>query len=446
MRQFFVNTVRPTALLLLLALALIACGSPADTQPTGTDSTAPTTMPVHPESSETISADSTTRAEETTPSTVFARTYAGYAAEILAEPERTPTFAELPDMLSAAEAERDRRVEALLDITLTKTEVTDMSAEVMRLAQMGASPDLLAFSSAQTAGTLASGGYLANLAGMGPLNLLEPAFDRSLIESLSLAKQIFFLFGDATVADKMATSVIWLDVEAAAWLGLDVSDLLDRVRAVEWTVDSLTQLAAEGMTSLDGDAVLPVLIGAGGHFFVKDKDDMPTLIQLDDCFSYAYAAMQDVMAYAESNPDAALTVGTLADRTDGRLAIPLPILEEGEAYRSFVNPELAACIAVPASPEDPVRTGDLLNAYFIKSADTVAGVLMPFLSGGHDEDLLDLILADRECTLGFLFDWGNLDEALIDSVGMREEEFRTAFAMRITAAAKAMEIVLNRLT
>lgn len=233
--------------------------------------------------------------------------------------------------------------------------------------------------------------------------------------------------------------------------GIDLAGLLDTIHAGEWTTETLLQTAADGTMSLDGGAVLPLFIGTGGKLFVKDEQDVPTLTP-GDSFSRAYAAMQTVMAAgskAEEN-NTVFTVGTLDDLDEGLLALPLPAAEAGEPYRSSIDPAGAACVSVPASPTDPTRTGDILTAYFEQSTDTVSTTLYAHLddlesAAGGNHALLDLILGARDCSLGALFGWGDLPDALVDAVGLTESEFLASAEMRLTAAAKAMEIVLNRL-
>ena len=106
---------------------------------------------------------------------------------------------------------------------------------------------------------------------------------------------------------------------------------------------------------------------------------------------------------------------------------------------------------MPANPADPVRTGDILTAYFEHSYDTVSPwlydqLLAAELGAGGDEKLLDLILSERDSMLGTLFGWGDLGQSLIESVGMTEEEYLEGVEMRMAVAEHAMEIVLARLT
>lgn len=341
--------------------------------------------------------------------TTFAQTYARYAVTILRQSTPEPAFAEIGEQLSAAEVVRDAAVEAELDVSLTRTETDDMVNEVTRSVQSGDSPDMLEFSSASTAASLAAGGYLADLDTLGSLKLGNATLDSGLNAALTVAGRCYFLFGDATVSDRGVTAALLADVDAAGEAGIDLAGLLDTIHAGEWTTETLLQTAADGTMSLDGGAVLPLFIGTGGKLFVKDEQDVPTLTP-GDSFSRAYAAMQTVMAAgskAEEN-NTVFTVGTLDDLDEGLLALPLPAAEAGEPYRSSIDPAGAACVSVPASPTDPTRTGDILTAYFEQSTDTVSTTLYAHLddlesAAGGNHALLDLILGARDCSLGALF-------------------------------------------
>lgn len=447
----FIRTGRYTrgllaALTLACSLALAACGASGDSAASLELDRAASSY----ETGDSITGDSITIEGEAPGRTTFAQTYARYTATILRQAEAEPAFAEIGEQLSAAEAARDAAVETLLEVTLTRETTGDMANEVTRRAQAGDSPDLFEFTSASTAAPLAAGGYLADLDALGTLKLGNAALDGCLNSALTVAGRCYFLFGDATVGDRAATAAMLVNVSAADAAGIDLDQLTALVRAGEWTAEALIRTAAEGTLSLDGDAVLPLFLSAGGKLFVKDGQDVPTLTP-GESFSRAYAAMQTVMAAADGDAEAAVfTVGTLDDLTEGLLALPLPTVDEGESYRSSVDPARAACVSAPASPVDPARTGDILTAYFEQSTDTVSAVLDDYLavfelSAGGDAALIELILAARDCSLGALFGWGDLPDALAESVGLSEAEFLTAAEMRLTAAAKAMEIFLNRL-
>lgn len=434
------DRIRLAAALGALALALTACGGAAADPPAET-----TPAPVETTAAPVGQVESITIAGEAPSQITFTHTYARYGATILRQAADEPAFAEVGELLSAGEAARDAAVELLLDVTLTRETADNMPAEVTRRVQAGEGPDLLEFASASAAASLAPGGYLADLTALPTLALDHPAFDQALNRELTVAGHAYFLFGDATVGDKAATAAMLVDPTAAITAGIAPDELIDAVHAGDWTVETLLTLAARGPMSLDGDDVVPLFLAAGGKIFTRDVHGVPVLTTGAE-FSSAYAAMQAVMAAsADEASGSVFTVGTLADLGDGRIALPLPAAATGGNYLSPVDAGTAACVSVPASPADPARTGDILTAYFTESTETVAAPLHEHLAADTDAGLLERILASRTCALGALFGWGDLAEALTESVGMPEAEFLAAVEMRMTTAAKAMEIFLNRL-
>lgn len=414
-------------------LLLTACGSapPSEVAPE-------TTLP--PMTAEVI-----TVTGEAPPQYTFSATYPRYTATILAQADPTPAFAELGEVLDAGRAERDAAVEAMLDLALAREVVDDMQVELSQRVQAGEAPDLLEFVATADAASLAPGGYLHDLATLTTLQHDLPAFDHALNHALTIAGHAYFLFGDATVGDKAATSVMRFDPSAAMTAGIEPDMILEAVHSGDWTVDYLLKTATDATLYLDRDAVVPLFLGSGGKIFDHDSTGRPVLVT-GETFSRAYAAMQSLMAVAGDEESGSLfSVGSLAEIGSGILALPLPALEIGAPYHAMVDPDHAACISIPADPADPARTGDLLTAYFVASTETIAEPLRDHLAADTDDDLLDHILSARTCAIGALFGWGDLAEALTDSVGVPEGEFLAASAMRMTTAARAMEIFLERL-
>lgn len=436
------NRIRLAAALGAIALALSACGGQAAEPPAVTETTAAPAVTTAPPVGQV---ESITIAGEAPPQITFTHTYARYEATALRQAEDEPAFAELSEVLAIGEAARDEMVELLLDIALTRETADDMTAEVTRRVQAGEAPDLLEFASASDAASLAPGGYLADLSTLPTLQLEHPAFDQTLNDELTVAGHAYFLFGDATVADKAATAVMLLEPTAAVASGIEPDELITSVYAGSWTVETLLTLAARGSMSLDGDDVVPLFLAVGGKIFTRNAQDVPVLAT-GEAFSRAYAAMQSAMAASSDEASGAVfTVGTLADLGDGHIALPLPAADPGEDYLSPIDPDTAACVSVPADPADPARTGDILTACFTESTETVAAPLREHLAAGTDAELLDRILASRTCALGALFGWGDLAEALTGSIGMPEADFLASVEMRMTTAEKAMEIFLNRI-
>lgn len=437
------HRIRAAALFGAIILALTACGGAAAEPPVETTRSAVTTSAASETTVPVGKGETITIAGEAPPQITFTKTYARYGAQILCQADQ-PVFAEIGEQLAYGEAARDEMVELLLDVTLEREIVTDMPAEVERRALAGENPDLLEFTRAADAASLAPRGYLADLHAMPGLRLDHPAFDGALNDMLTVAGHTYFLFGDATVGDKAATGILLLDRDAAAEADLSADELVDAVRNGSWTIEHLLTYIAQSSMSLDGKDMVSLFLSSGGEIFTRNAYGVPELTT-GEAFSRAYAAMQSVASVSGRGDGAVFSVGTLADLNSGYLALPLPSLTADRAYRSPVDAPNAACISVPASLTNPQRTGDILTAYFTESTDSVAAPLRQWLTAENESDLLDLILASRTCALGALFGWGDLAEALSESAGMSEADFLASVEMRMTAAVRAMEIFLNRI-
>lgn len=438
---------------LSLALGMMACGAGAEDVSVG--ETVQGTAADATSVSDGTTVDSITVKVEIPAKTVFAQTYDRYECTVLRG--ETPAFAfadaETGELLDAAQAARDTAVEKALDIAIENKTVStqSMEDEVIRCVQAGEGIDLIRFPNAALAAALAAGNYLGDVSQMGNFDLENAALDHSLNAALTIANQCYFLFGAATLTDRLASAVMLVDTDVPTLPEGAADRYIAAVLAGEWTTEAWIAAVAESSLSLHGDAVLPLFVGAGGKLFEKQEDDIPHL-EPNENFSRSFAVMQTAMAASNSAYDAAFNIGNLERilLDDTLLALPMPSLEAGQAYRSSVDSHAAECISVPVNPADPVRTGDILTAYFEHSADAVAPwlydqLLEAELAVGGDEKLLTLILSARDTMLGTLFGWGDLGQSLIESVGMTEEEYLDGVEMRMAVAERAMEIVLARL-
>ena len=436
---------------LSLSLGMIACGAGVEDTSVGEapQETAADTTSV----SDATKEDSITIGAVKPSKTVFEQTYDQYRCTVLQGEPPVFSFAEERELLDAAQVARDEAVETVLDIVMENKIVSNasMEDELIRCVQAGEGIDLIRFPNAALAASLAAGNYLGDAAQMGNFDLQNAALDHSLNSALTIANRCYFLFGEATLTDRLSTAVMLVDTDVPTLPEGAAERYIAKVHAGEWTTEAWIAAVAESSLALCEEAVLPLFVGAGGKLFEKQEDDIPHL-EPNENFSRSFAVMQTAMAASNSAYDAAFNIGNLERilLDDTLLALPMPSLEAGQAYRSSVDSHAAECISVPANPADPVRTGNILTAYFEHSADVVAPwlydqLLEAELAAGGDEKLLALILSARDTMLGTLFGWGDLGQSLIESVGMTEEEYLDGVKMRMAVAEHAMEIVLARL-
>lgn len=391
----------------------------------------------------------TERADETDG---VSRTYPGYTATILTDAELVFRFDDASaERYNRADAERRAALEKQLAISLTVRSETDAAAYLTAAAQANETPDLVELGSASDAGTLITGGHLADLGALVNFQLDNPAIDRVLTDTLSIANHTYLLFSDATPTDVLASSAVLVQTDAAAAADLRPDALMDEVRGGRWTVEAWLTAASAGKADLNDGAVIPFFVGGEGTIFSKDDKDIPA-ITIDAAFSKAYEAMQRAMSVpvADAVGGGVFRIGTLADLTDGSIALPMPTLDAGDGYRTSVDPAELPCLLVPVSPVDPGRTGDILTVYLAASTDTVSAVVREYLDAnqtaeGGSTDMLDLILQNRFCSHGALFGWGALTESLRGSVGKSEADFLKEIDMQMTAASRAMQILVGRL-
>ncbi len=438
------------AILLISFIGLAACSA----EDAGVPADISTSAKEPSESTEQATVDSIIISGAAPDHTALTQTYDRYVCTVLHEDERQISFDETGELLHEQEAARDAAVERLLDISITNTfaSANTMAEETIRRIGAGESVDLLHFTDATTAASLVAGGYLYDIAQSETFSLEHPGLDHTLNASLTIANQAYFLFGDATLTDRLHTAVILVDLEAAAEAAFVPEYCISAVKDGTWTMETWLTMAAQSSVSLDGDAVLPIFAAAGGSLFIKNANDIPVLTA-GDAFSRGFAVMQNAMAEGDAGETFVFSVGDVGDilEREGLLALPMPAAEVGKSYRSVIDAEKAECISVPKDPVDSVRTGDILTAYFSQSSDTLSSWLEGALlkaeqNAGGDKIILAQIFGARECLLGSLFGWGELGESLEMAVGMTEAEYLEKNEMRMAVAGRAMEIVLSRLT
>ncbi|MBR6709841.1 MAG: hypothetical protein IKL84_09235 [Clostridia bacterium] len=431
---------------LVLALFLVSCSSVDSGQ--GNEDVS-TTVPelIDTEESETVPAETTVGKTE------IDRSYPGYTAILLIDaPDKTVFGSEaVAEQYDLADAERRAILETKLGLSLAVQTEANAADYLAQAALTNLVPDLVELNASSNAGSLITAGHLADLGAIPNFNLENYAIDRSLTDALSIADHTYLLFGDATARDQYAASAVLLNVETAGEVDCSPGDLIYLAKNNRWTIEQWKIAAELGHSDLNGDAVLPFFVGTGGKIFSKTEKDIPA-ITVDSAFSRAYAAMQQAMGVPSVEGDGTVLfrVGTLRELADGWIALPMPAVSVGETYRTSVDPSELPCLVVPALQTDAARTGDILTVYFEFSTDTVKSVVRDSLvarqvAAGGDAEMIDLILQNRFCSHGALFGWGALTESLSGSVGLEEADFLKKIDMQMTAASRAMEILVGRL-
>lgn len=334
-------------------------------------------------------------------------------------------------------------------------------------------------------------GALIDLNTVPYIDLTKPWYDQNSIDQLSVGGKTFAVTGDMLIMDDDATMAVLFNKQLAE--NYNLGDIYQLVRDGKWTIDKMTEFAAEVADDLDNDGVMgnddqyglcteelntyASVIGCGIQAVTRNKDGE---------FEYNVQSEKFINALTKSlalnrNYDFALHAAKVNAATDsfaevidpaftsGRILfnyatlvrvshfrsmeidfgiIPIPKYDEDqEDYCSMVSIACANTIVIPASASNLERTGAIIEAlsaegyYNIKDAyyDNVLKA-----KGARDDEsseMLDIIFANRIYDIGYMYDWGGLILAL-DKLEI-DGNISSTIDSYLTAAKTAMQQTID---
>ncbi len=334
---------------------------------------------------------------------------------------------------------------------------------------------------------LAYTGYLYDLKKLPYIDLSQSWWDQKCNEDLTVNDMLFYSTGDISTADNDATCAILFNKDLA-----EESNLEDHYKLVEdgkWTIDKMAEMAKVVVADLNGDGtyddkdrvgaiiwddtMMALVNGAGVKCCTLDDNgaltltinDERTISVIDKVSTYFYP---DDMAYAYQRISYDITtplsmfsnkqalyytqlldlVSYLRDSETDFGILPHPKLtEEQKDYYNTIGSYHSVFLCVPGVQENAERTGVVLESLAAESKNIVTPAYYEQTLVGkyvRDEEsvvTLDLILATRVYDLGWFYQIGNYNDAVMNLWRKDRTDFSSVYKPTERIAIKTLETI-----
>jgi len=352
--------------------------------------------------------------------------------------------------LSAAVYNRNLQVEERHDITIHAEAFGNPTGEIPNLVMAGDSTyDAIQEKLVNMMGTLVIQGYLHNIRDIDTLYLEAPWYDNNVMNSASIAGQVYFFGGDIEVSDKMGLAVIAFNKKLA--IDHQLPDLYETVKNGEWTLDLLHTFSSAGTVDINGDGKLTkedqwgliaedffgwvFLISNGNLIAEKDDEDIPYLTVYSEKAVNDLEAIMNLMyddtaraghdfnaedytnVFSENralfHANVLSSITLLREMESDFGIIPLPKYDVFQTdYQTTFSPWVARYIAVPSSNTELDMTGVILDAMSRSGgvADAYYDVVLTgrTIRDGESSAMLDIIFDSVVCDIGACYNWNNV--------------------------------------
>ena len=426
---------------LLAAMSLAACSEKPSDSPT--DAMTP--------GSENETAEIPETEETEIPDNLPDVTYDGYTYRVASYSEKIGIEEETGEVLNDALFRRDKAVEERFDIILEGVVHDDYTAATNAVKQAvtaGTNDFDCAFLHMVSAAGAASAGYFYSLDELDAVDPTKPWWDTDCVDAFTVAGHMKLICGMPLPNAMLRSSCLAFNKNRFDDYSIEYP--YGTVDAGEWTLDALYELTKDMTTDLDGDGKIveandffgltswyldspySFYYGAGGTIVTKDADGVPVVNTDLESATAIYEKIYRVIYENQSNYHTDINNYREAYNTflQGRAlfceasllhfkdddfremeddygVLPMPKFDAAQSqYMSFVNG--AACmIAVPASVENPERTGILLEGIASESWRNVREALFEITAkskSSRDADstrMMDLVMENRVFDLGY---------------------------------------------
>ena len=420
--------------------------------------------------------------------------YEGYTYHICFWGEDVNIEEETGEVLNDAIYRRNEAMEERFDIVIEGVEFDEYNAAttaVKNAVSAGVNDYDVAFLHMVSAGQAAPGGFFYSLDLLDYVNPEKPWWDTDCVDAFTVAGHMKLLCGMPLPNAMLRSSCMAFNKARFIDRGLEYPYGL--VDAGEWTLDALFDLTKDVTTDLNGDGEIKedddffgltswyldssysFYYGAGGSIVKKNEEGVPVL-NLDLEFNTAlYEKIYRVVVDNNSNYHTDINTykkayeifrvgralfceASLAhfkeeswrEMEDDYGVLPMPKLNtDQDRYMSFVNG--AACmLAVPASIEDPERTGVLLEGLAVESYRNIREALFEITAkskSSRDEDstrMMDLVMETRAFDLGYSHMY---DQAVVnfvrDLLASRSTDIASTLSKQSKSADKKLQKIIE---
>ncbi|MCL2096467.1 MAG: hypothetical protein FWH10_06120, partial [Oscillospiraceae bacterium] len=344
----------------------------------------------------------------------------------------------------------------------------------------------------------AQAGLVADMAQSAPLDLSNPWWNRRMINETGYQGKVFYAIGDVGIMANDATWILMFNKSLHRDLGLE--NIYQMVRDGEWTMDKFSEMSRDVSRDLNGDGLMDendmygiatsdwtafaLLYGSDIKITEKDAAGVPQLsvntlrtpailekiitvmargndvaFDFHDSRWAGRATLPHIMAQEIFEDGRALFYGEVmqcvirlrAMETEFGV-IPFPKFDEYQERHAHVilgNP--ASVVAIPSVVRDAEMSAVILEelAYqsmlYLTPAYYETALEGKFLRDDDSSEMLDIILANRVCDIGFIGNVGNLATDFINLATGGRNEFASTFERRADAAQKALDRIIGNL-
>ncbi len=357
------------------------------------------------------------------------------------------------DVVIDAVYERNLWIEDLYNVKITEFKPTvETAANTMRNA-VAAGDDIAdaVIESFSRLCSLASNGYLLDMASLPDLKLDSPWWDQGAIEGVSIENKVYLATGDLLIVDNDATWVLMFNKKMAESLDYDFYAMID---SNDWLYEDLFEISRGVATDLNGDGKMKIdddryglvsayntpdalITAAGLTLAVKDANDIPKmetdLDRLTEVIAVAgeFYSDKNVVYGSDYVKAADAFVGGRAmfysevlqcvtrmreSNTDFGL-LPWPKYDQAqENSYSFMVAAAGHAVALPATLKDAHMTSIVLDAMAARSMDTLTvayydkALTQKYMRDETSIRMLDMILGSRifDQAHHYMYGWGDM--------------------------------------
>ncbi len=307
--------------------------------------------------------------------------------------------------------------------------------------------------------SLASEGYLYNLADLPNCDYEQPYWDSNSYDTLSILGYHFGVCGDFELRDKDATELLVYNKQILEDVGITDS-LYELVDNKQWTLDKLAEYAKKGSKDLNGDSTWDIsdryglgiwadslfsfLSGGGLHVADKSSDDLPVFKLGDaDVVDYSHKIMDFIYdtstvinAHVAGNGDAggvlegmfqndqllfmwqkACDVPVLRHTDIEYGLLPMPMASDTQKeYHNNVNAWQCSCLILPAnlSEEEAYYFSAFLEEFSCQGRNMIYPRYYEIMlkekvaQDPESQKIIDLIFDSRDLDIGVVFNWSDV--------------------------------------
>lgn len=335
---------------------------------------------------------------------------------------------------------------------------------------------------------LAQKGSLQDLNSMQYLGLDKPWWDQKANADLTIMDHLFFTTGDISTADNDATCTVLFNKVVAE--NFDLPDIYELVLEGKWTLEKFYSLCSDVSKDLNGDGkydetdqygamvwddiAMAVVNSTGDKCATTDADGNVILTlnnertvnalekyvefgrDTSQCFQYQRAVdASDTVAINMFSGNQVLffmqlmqIVPKLRDMEADFGIIPFPKYDETQdSYYNTVGSWHSVFFCMPMGSADPEMSTILAEALACESKYTVTDAYYDVnlkTKAARDEQsaaMLDIIFETRVYDLGWYYQFGTYNEAVMNLVRLnqKEQEFTSMYTKKEKAAQKAVD-------